>query len=65
LRKKIASTPFTGDGEQVETTISIGYASYPEHGTEMNELIRLADKALLSSKAMGKNRSTVFCDRLS
>ena len=65
LRMKIKSTPFTCDGEQIEITGSIGYASYPEHATEMNELIHRADKALLSSKAQGKNRSTIFCDGLS
>ena len=65
LRKILENTPIIINEEPVKVTGSIGYASYPEHGVEMNELIRRADKALLSSKSQGKNRSIVFNDGLS
>lgn len=62
LRKLLENTPVIINGEPVTVTGSIGYANYPDHGLEMNELIRLADRALLNSKTLGKNRSTIFCD---
>jgi len=60
LRAVLINTPFIIEGEQVRITGSIGFASYPDHGIEMNELINRADKALMKSKAEGKNRSTVY-----
>jgi diguanylate cyclase (GGDEF)-like protein len=62
VRTMLENTPFLIDGEQLKITGSIGYASYPDHGIEMNELIHRADKALLMSKVKGKNRSTVFSE---
>ena len=62
VRTMLENTPFLVDGEQLKITGSIGYASYPDHGIEMNELIHRADKALLMSKEKGKNRSTVFSE---
>ena len=37
-------------------TISIGIASYPEHGTESDILIHAADNALYKAKRNGRNR---------
>jgi diguanylate cyclase (GGDEF)-like protein len=62
MRMVLEKTPFIVDGEQLKITGSIGYANYPDHGIEMNELINRADKALLMSKEKGKNRSTVFSE---
>jgi diguanylate cyclase (GGDEF)-like protein len=62
MRVVLEKTPFTVDGEQLKITGSIGYANYPDHGIDMNELISRADKALLMSKVKGKNRSTVFAE---
>jgi len=42
--------------------VSIGVASYPEHGSELKEIMNRADKALYKSKKEGKNRSTVFSE---
>jgi len=37
-------------------TISLGITTYPDHGTEFNELIRLADMALYKAKEQGRDR---------
>ena len=37
-------------------TLSIGTATYPDHGTELNELIRIADVALYKAKEQGRDR---------
>ena len=41
--------------EEPPVTVSIGVASYPEHGVELEGLIRAADDALYRAKKRGKN----------
>jgi diguanylate cyclase (GGDEF)-like protein/putative nucleotidyltransferase with HDIG domain len=41
-------------------TVSAGFASFREHGSERDELIRLADSALYWAKEHGKNRVRVW-----
>lgn len=41
-------------------TLSIGIASYPEHGKDWEEVVSKADKALYQSKEAGRNRVTVW-----
>jgi diguanylate cyclase (GGDEF)-like protein len=45
--------------EEIPVTVSIGVASYPEHGVELESLIRAADDAMYHAKGMGKNRVAV------
>ena len=40
-------------------TISVGVALFPEHGTDMEALIDVADRAMYASKQMGRNRVTL------
>jgi len=40
-------------------TVSIGVASFPEHGQALEEVIQASDKAMYESKRMGRNRATV------
>jgi diguanylate cyclase (GGDEF)-like protein len=54
---RIASVDLDGLGP---VTVSAGFASYPEHGVERDELIRLADSALYWAKEHGKNRVRVW-----
>ncbi len=37
-------------------TISLGVASYPEDGTNVDEIIKTSDDALLTAKRLGKNQ---------
>ncbi len=46
-------------GEMGPITVSAGVATYPDHGGERDELIRLADNALYWAKEHGKNRVRV------
>ena len=39
-----------------EITISIGVATFPEHGTEATTVARIADRALYAAKEGGRNR---------
>jgi diguanylate cyclase (GGDEF)-like protein/putative nucleotidyltransferase with HDIG domain len=47
-----------GDGP----TVSAGIATYPIHGIERSELVRLADSALYWAKRHGKGRATIYRD---
>jgi diguanylate cyclase (GGDEF)-like protein len=62
LRHAIAETDFRdqANGFQGKITISIGSAIYPDDAETAEKLVYCADMALLRSKAMGRNRSTVF-----
>jgi diguanylate cyclase (GGDEF)-like protein len=44
------------DADAVQATVSVGVASYPEHGSTGRELVRAADGALYKAKAGGGNR---------
>jgi diguanylate cyclase (GGDEF)-like protein/PAS domain S-box-containing protein len=41
-------------------TISLGVASFPEHGASMGKLLRAADAALYRAKTQGRNRTIVL-----
>lgn len=44
--------------QQVLVSASVGITSYPIHGSDPDELLKLADAAMYSAKNTGKNR---FC----
>jgi diguanylate cyclase (GGDEF)-like protein len=43
------------DARQVPLSASVGVAVYPGHGTELDSLIRSADRALYAAKDAGRN----------
>ena len=58
---KTISKPITvGKNRNLSTTSSMGIALYPEHGQDLETLLRCADTALNKAKDMGKNRCQIF-----
>ncbi len=56
LRATIAATSTTSGLVTLRVTASFGVASFPVHGTTMDELLRAADSALYDAKRGGRNR---------
>jgi diguanylate cyclase (GGDEF)-like protein len=63
IREAIKMQPFGGIGDEpVFVTVSIGIASYPEHGNSFHELVETADRALYRAKESGRDRVEVGDD---
>ena len=62
IRAHIADAPLRIDDRSVPMSVSIGVASYPRHGEELEIVARNADKALYLSKSGGRNRVTVYAE---
>lgn len=56
LRRAFAELPVQHGALQIQATLSIGYASYPEHANKADELIGRADIALYRAKRGGRDR---------
>ena len=63
IRQRVEGSALSTREVPVATTVSIGIASYPEHGGDFKSIIEGADRALYSSKTGGKNRVTVASGR--
>jgi diguanylate cyclase (GGDEF)-like protein len=62
VRKVIEKSSYPVKGVTIQMTTSIGIASFPDNGTQIEELINKADKALLKGKKDGKNRGLIYAD---
>lgn len=60
IRKRVAEIPVAAGETPISTSVSIGAAAYPEHGSRFDVVAKNADRALYTSKAQGRNRVTVF-----
>ena len=60
IRQQIESAVLATRTEPVRTTVSIGIACYPDHGSNLDIIMEKADLAMYSSKTGGKNRTTVY-----
>ena len=63
IRQNIESKKILGSKR--ELTVSVGIATYPNHGKWKQELVEKADQALYVAKANGKNRCQVWEDKFS
>ena len=59
IRKSIATTPIDIQGQQVNTTVSVGVANYPGNGEDYAIILNSADNALYASKRSGRNKTSV------
>jgi len=59
LRSRIEYAPLIYEGHAVRITVSCGIACFPEHGEDLTEIMKKADKALYRSKDLGKNCCTI------
>ncbi|MDX8405208.1 MAG: diguanylate cyclase [Mariprofundus sp.] len=50
------ATPYEHIGPDLQVTVSVGIAMYPDDSTNCNELITAADNAMYKAKKGGKNR---------
>lgn len=51
------ASPFEpGQGGAVQLTVSVGYASFPDHGISPTALLQAADASMYRAKKAGKNR---------
>jgi predicted signal transduction protein with EAL and GGDEF domain len=58
------SADFSLQGRVLNVTCSIGISLYPEHGQDVETLIKHADAALYSSKEQGRNTFRFFAERM-
>jgi diguanylate cyclase (GGDEF)-like protein/PAS domain S-box-containing protein len=60
LRAAVKSLRIRHEGRVLDgITVSMGIAAFPEHASDEDELLRLADVALYESKSRGRDRITV------
>src|SRR6185437_8993666 len=58
IRKAVESTTFSVEGHNMNLTVSIGLAAFPEHAQSASGLIQIADQAMYYGKK--KSRNIVF-----
>ena len=52
------------NGQELQATISVGLASFPADGKDWETVLHAADEALYESKRRGKNRVTVYQEKV-
>ena len=57
------SEPFLVHGRKLQTSCSIGAASFPEHGSTRETLLKCADTAMYEAKRAGRNRFAMYEER--
>jgi diguanylate cyclase (GGDEF)-like protein len=60
MRRRITATPVMYEGTPIQITVSIGIACFPRHGQGLAQIMKMADRALYTSKHLGKDQCSVF-----
>jgi diguanylate cyclase (GGDEF)-like protein/PAS domain S-box-containing protein len=60
FRKNFSELVVEYEGQQLKCTFSAGVASFPQHAASGEALLSLADEALYTSKANGRNCVTIY-----
>jgi len=60
--KAVATTPLEFGGKRIDTSVSIGLASFPEDGRSIDALQGRADRAMYTAKEQGRNQAVQFND---
>jgi diguanylate cyclase (GGDEF)-like protein len=58
------AVPYEFDGHHIDMGVSIGIALAPEHGTDVDQLMKSADLALYRAKSEGRNTYRFFEDAM-
>jgi diguanylate cyclase (GGDEF)-like protein len=61
----IGDTYYNIGNREIKVTVSMGIATYPQHGEDLSELIKIADEALYASKQKGKNKVSLHTEETS
>ncbi|MDP1708333.1 MAG: EAL domain-containing protein [Gammaproteobacteria bacterium] len=66
VQKLIDATalPIEIAGHKLRITASVGIAIYPDHGQDVETLMRHADMAMYSAKKLGRNQSQIFAEHM-
>lgn len=62
IRQAIEQKPLRAYDEELRVAVSIGIATYPGDGTDVQSIIDNADSALYRAKKLGRNRVCVYSD---
>jgi diguanylate cyclase (GGDEF)-like protein len=60
IRDAVAGMPLELDGKKVASSVSIGIASLPQDGGNLDSLVARADRAMYQAKQSGRNRVLPF-----
>lgn len=58
--RAVSQIPFSIEGQNLRMTTSLGIALFPEHGSNVEELVAHADTAMYQAKDNGKNAWAVY-----
>ncbi|SEP76501.1 diguanylate cyclase (GGDEF) domain-containing protein [Ectothiorhodospira magna] len=64
IREAVASHPFKVAGKELQKTISVGLASYPEDAQAFWQVLKYADVALYAAKERGRNQVVRFTSEM-
>lgn len=60
IRSRFEKLILKHDSKEIKTTISLGAASFPQHGNSLGEVLERADQALYRAKRAGRNQVICF-----